>query len=386
MKKKPIRKKKDNPAILIVVFALSVIAGVLISSIYRTDNKTQPRKFTKSKEIQAILSEKNFRKQVEQYTRLIERVGPEQAQEEFQHSGVPYTGQMHLLNHTAGDVIWKKYGPKGITKCKDYFSSSCYHGFIINAIGDGRVENLIPVMQECKKVGRINYFQCSHAVGHGLLAYSGYADIMKGLSLCDQVKADIKDFAVDYCYNGVFMENIWGLHEGRPSPDRWVDSKDIRYPCNYKGLKEAHLPECWYNQAIYMLNKFYKGDHVKVAQVCDTVEGDRSKKMCFDGVFRSLHSTTENDVHKKIEKCMQMPENWKENCVVIQASASYQQGDRNLPYRICSESPIGKKACYKEIANSIYFYPSTLAEKKLWCGKIPAEYRIERCETNALSM
>ncbi|HSW47835.1 MAG TPA: hypothetical protein VLG67_02030 [Candidatus Saccharimonadales bacterium] len=381
LRKKSMQKKGDSIVNMFIIFILAVFAGSILAPIIGTSNNHRPNLPPRSKEIQAILSEKDFRKQVAQYTKLIERVGPIEAQEEFQHSGIPFTGQMHLLNHTVGNIIWKKYGPKGITMCKDYFSSSCYHGFILNAIGDGKLDNINLAMKECKKVGWESYLQCAHAVGHGFLAYLGYANMMKALDMCDQVKTNIKDFAANYCYNGVFMENIWGLHEGRPSPDRWVSKDDMRFPCDYKELKERHLPECWYNQALHLNNEFFHGDLVKVAKVCDTVEGDRSKYMCFDGVFRSLHSMTANDIPKKFDKCKQMPNGWEETCIALQAGASFQQGDRELPFIICAETKVGKSKCYQEIANSIQGNIYKVAEKNELCKRIPNEYRMGVCKT-----
>jgi hypothetical protein len=378
---KQITNVKNNSTFLLIIFSVSVFVGGLTTYV---DNKPDLKKSSalkeKSPEIKDLLSENKFKKKVELYARLIERIGPEQAQEELHSSGVPYTGQMHLLNHTVGDFIWNKFGPSGITRCRDYFSSSCYHGFILNAIGDGKIENINLVMNECKKTGSPpSYMQCAHAVGHGFLAYVGYSNLMEGLSLCDSVKKDIADFAVDYCYNGVFMENVWGLHEGRPSPDRWVSDEDMYYPCNYEGLTREHLPECWYNQAIYINNKFFEGDIVKVAYVCASLEEGGSQYMCFDGAFRSLHSMTESNVARKYEICSQMPDGWKEKCIAIQASASFQQGDRSLPFKICSDTKIGKKDCYEELFKMIKWVINSSDERISLCNKIPKEYRIDNC-------
>jgi hypothetical protein len=380
-RKKNFKEKKDSNASLGILFILALVIGILLPKVF---NNSQSKNLTrqeveKREEINKILLEKSFKKQVELYTKLIERVGPEQAQEDLQHSGVPFTGQMHLLNHTAGNIIWKKFGPSGISKCKNYFSSSCYHGFILNAIGDGNVDNINPVMSECKRTGRSSYFQCAHAVGHGFLAYVGYANLIEGLKMCDQVRSNVHDFEVNACYNGVFMENVWGLHEGRPSPDRWVKADNMNFPCDYEGLKEEHLPECWYNQIFYLNNEYYHGDYVKLSQVCINVEGNRSRSMCFDGIFRSLHSRTANDLSKKFEVCRQMPQDWQETCISIQAGAAFQQGDRELPFKICSQAVIGKSKCFQDIAGSIQFYIKDNGEIESLCNKIPIEYRVGVC-------
>lgn len=383
--KKNIKKTREE---IIYAFRLTgvflvFILAIGVSAVFLDKNSKQNTESVsvvgKSPEIQKILEEKDIDKQIETYTKLIKRVGPVRAQEELHDSGVPFTGPMHLLNHTAGDIIWKTEGPAGVTKCRDYFSSSCYHGFILNAIGDGSVENINPVLEECRKKGTANYAQCAHAVGHGLLAYAGYANLIDALSLCDEIKAGVEDFVLGYCYNGVFMENIWGLHDGAPSAERWVSDTDIRYPCNDERLEERHLPECWYNQALHITNAFFHGDLVKVAKVCETIEKDQSRYMCYDATFRSIHSLTEDNIKKKFEICRKMPKKVIKSCIAVQASAAFQQGDRSLPFEICSTTNIGKERCYSEIVSSINFNINSGYERDKLCDKIPTKYRSSEC-------
>lgn len=367
---------------LVALFALALCVGYIYSN-KRATSTSIDKKSKQEIELVKIKESNNIDEQRRLYTKLLDRVGPEKAQEGFQHSGVQFTGQMHLLNHTAGDYIWEKYGVSGITKCKDYFSYSCYHGFILNALGGGNLKNIDLIMAECKKQGVDSYAQCSHAVGHGYLAYVGYANLLKGLDLCDQTQMRVSDFQVSYCHNGVFMENIWGLHEGRPSPERWVSATDMRYPCNDPRIAETYLPECWYNQSIHMMNAFFNGDLVKVAQVCNDVQGEKSKYMCFDGTFRSLNTATENNIEAKFEKCKQMPEGWKETCIAVVISASFQQGDRVLPFRICADTEFGKKECYIKLIDSISYSIKSDQERDMLCQRIPLEYRETRCKFTA---
>lgn len=364
---------------LVILFILALCVGYIYSNKPATTLISSDKQSKQEVELVKIKESNNIDEQRRWYTKLLDRVGPEKAQEDFQQSGVQFTGQMHLLNHTAGDYIWKKYGTSGITKCKDYFSHSCYHGFILNAIGDGNPKNIDLIMAECKKQGADSYAQCAHAMGHGFLAYVGYANLIGALEMCDQTKTRIHDFMDSYCHNGVFMENIWGLHEGKPSPDRWISASDMKYPCNDPRIAEQYLPECWYNQSIHMMNAFYHGDLVKVAQVCNDVLGEESKYMCFDGTFRSLNTATGNNMKAKFEKCKQMPDGWKETCIAVVMSASFQQGDRVLPFRICATTEFGKKECYSKLIDSISYSAKTGQERDILCRRIPLEYRETRC-------
>ena len=204
---------------LSIIFLVAIALGYTSTHLFYKNTAVKVKTLISS-EIEMIKKSQDIKIQQQLYIKLIKRVGPEKAQDEFQHSGIPYNGQMHLLNHTVGDYIYNKFGPKGITKCKDYFSSSCFHGFIIRGIGNGKLENVDMMMRECKKEGEETLRRCSHALGHGFLAYEGYAHLLEALKLCEDMKGRVPGFFPDFCYNGVFMENIWGLHEGGPSSDR----------------------------------------------------------------------------------------------------------------------------------------------------------------------
>jgi hypothetical protein len=373
MKRKIYKKRSFMSLYLLIIFFLAIGAGSFFPSFNAPQKEEKTAVNSKSVEIEKILTEEDAAEQVKWYLKLLKRVGPEQAQDELQNSGVPFNGPMHLLNHTAGDYVWKTYGTTGITKCRDYFSSSCYHGFILNAIGDGNLNNIDAIMADCKKQGRASYDQCSHAVGHGFLAYAGYGNLIGALEMCDKVKSKNSEFMDSYCHNGVFMENIWGLHEGRPSPERWVSTTDMKYPCTDPRIAEVYLPECWYNQATYIMNHFYQGDRVKTAEICNELFNTRSKYMW------SINMVTENNLNSKYEICSHMPEGWKEKCIAVVASAYLQQGDQEMPFRVCNNAKFGKKECFYELVGSIDHDYQPGPKKNSLCKKIPREFTGGNC-------
>src|SRR3989344_725492 len=77
-----------------------------------------------SSETEKIKNLKTTAEQEEVLKQLLERVGPVEAQEEMFRSGLPFTGQTHLLIHTVGNYIYDKYGPGGLSLCRDYFLSA----------------------------------------------------------------------------------------------------------------------------------------------------------------------------------------------------------------------------------------------------------------------
>lgn len=308
-----------------------------------------------SKEIEKIKLAKNIDEQVTLYLSLIKRVGPIQAQEQLFRSGLPFTGQTHLINHSVGEYLYEKYGSAGLTKCKEYFLSSCYHGFLIMAIAAEGMPGVSKIMEECRKSGPAVLSQCAHAVGHGFLANSGYKNLMEALLLCDQVDLPSGLFPLFNCYDGVFMENIWAVHEdGTPSPDRWVKEDDPFYPCNDKRIDEKYLLGCWSNQPALMYQQF-RGDIKKVGLECEKVPDMKNKGMCFNGLSRQIHPITAGRVDSVFEMCSLLPTEWNNYCVNTNALAYFGVGDTELPFSICNRV-IGQEnraECYKALMGLI---------------------------------
>src|SRR3989338_8723424 len=232
-----------------------------------------------SPEIQEIKSLTNLDEQVRVYRRLIERVGPAEAQEQLYHSGLPFTGQTHLLNHAVGEYLFNEFGAQGLAQCKEYFLASCYHGFTILAIGRSGVEGMDEIARECQKLGLSVTSQCSHAFGHGFLAWVGYENFTKALDLCNEMTARVEGFPGFNCRDGVFMENIWGVHDGKPAEDRWVKEGDLFYQCNDPRIDAKDLDGCWANQPSLMY-QMLKGDLKRVGELCLQVEPENLKRTC----------------------------------------------------------------------------------------------------------
>src|SRR5437762_2668771 len=126
---------------------------------------------TNQPEIEALLATKEIEQQQAAIRTLLLRIGPEAAQEELLRSGLPFTGQSHLIIHTVGSMIYKKFGAQGISHCRPYFLGGCFHGFLINAISERGPDAVLDVWPACQKAGPAVPDECAHAVGHGLLVW-----------------------------------------------------------------------------------------------------------------------------------------------------------------------------------------------------------------------
>lgn len=357
--------------LMVFWLALVLVFGGITLLFHLTVQKDNAR----GNEIERILNSSSLDEQAKLYEALIERVGPGEAQEELVGSGLPFTGQTHLLNHVVGDYLYDHFGASGLIYCKDYFLSSCYHGFLIKAIGRGGLQEVEKVMEECKKAGPGVDAQCAHAMGHGFLAWQGYENLIPALKLCDKLGQDIEGFPLFNCRDGVFMENIWAVHEdGTPSPDRWVREDDPVYPCNDPRIEDAYRRACWSNQPSLMYQLFGR-DIEKVGQACLAVENPVLQKTCFDGLARQIQPLTKGSVSLSFSLCALMPSGWVDFCVITLAASGFGVGDREIPFQLCAQidSSVSKKECYHTLSGMVRFYARSFQERKQWCEKIKDE-------------
>jgi len=286
-----------------------------LRSLYEDgENKNQRILKGTYREIDKIFTSNNLKEQIVLYRTLIERVGAEEAQEALLRSGLPFTGETHLLNHEVGYFLYEKEGAKGLMECKDYFLSSCYHGVLVKAMGDNGLLSLSKVMESCKKSDWTVVPQCAHAIGHGLLAWSGYKNLPETLALCDKVESEVEDFPVYNCHDGVFMENNYAVHLGAPSPDRWIKYDDPFYPCNDSRIEEKYRKACWSNQPQLQFEQF-GGDIRRLGALCEGVKNEEYRVTCFNSIARHIHSFTFGNVEVAFNMCANLANEQYVHCL-----------------------------------------------------------------------
>ncbi len=307
--------------------------------------------------------------------KLVERVDVEQALEILEHSALPHTGEGHLAVHQIGFYAYKKYGIDSILKCKDYFLYACYHGAIIEAASDQGFEVIAKMADRCK-ASPLRYYQCSHAAGHSINAILNY-DLPKALVKCDEIFEGEVNFqgALSSCHNGVFMENLFGVHDwgtGEERKNDWL-SEDPYFPCNYFG--EKYQKGCWLNQAarIYQMNK---GDIIKTAEVCQKIGNNEYTLWCMDNLARQIHPLTNGEAGKVFELCKQEGGTWYNHCITVNAQAYYSVGDRLKGIEICKMmSPGSGEPCYSQISDQIFSDDLENKGKLDLCNKLDEPFK-----------
>lgn len=368
--------------LLLLLFNFGVMGYFIFTFMGKSEAELPVKKTLLSPEISAIVATTDQKIQTEAYMKLLNRVGPAEAQEQLYHSGLPFDGQSHLLNHEAGEWLYEKYGTKGLTYCKDYFLSSCYHGFLIEFIADKGLQSLPDVMKACWQVGTATATQCAHAIGHGVLAWEGYKNLPQALKDCDRVEATSSKFPTYNCYDGAFMENNWAVHDdGTPSEDRWFKESDPTYPCYDGQIAEKYRRACWSNQPQVMY-KMFKGDIDKVAKECETIKAKDYQDTCFDSLARQINPVTQGNAQMVFDLCNKMPVGWKSKCVDSNVSAFFSVGDREIPFVLCERIPeSGRAGCYEVLQQRISSYIPTLSERISMCSRIPEHYLTTYCPT-----
>jgi len=172
----------------------------------------------------------------------IQSIGAEQAYAQFESEmGSVISVEQHQKAHDFGEGLYAALSMSGFSSCNDKYGYGCAHGFIAGAVRNQGRESLRAIEDEClaSNIGD-DVFVCAHGIGHGALAYVGYApeSLETGLELCHV----LPNVQAKNCYSGVFMEynlQLMGNGERRPSEDLFA-------PCST--ISEEYVSPCMYWQ------------------------------------------------------------------------------------------------------------------------------------------
>ncbi len=323
-------------------------------------------------DIKALLAETDKQKQAKIVHAMAEKYGTLETLSLMQRAGLPYTGETHLLVHEIGNVAYQKYGQDALKYCTDAFLSACYHGVILNELGEHGLEGVGKMVESCKSAGPGVLSQCAHAAGHGFLAWKNYK-LLEALPFCDKLH-DMDNAIPEFnCHDGAFMENIFGVHDGAPSPNRMIKQDDPYYPCN--AVPAKYVPGCYADQATVMY-EIYKGDLRKIALGCDGVTDENNKRICYDNFARQIHPITLGKADKAIELCKNATGIWQDQCLISIVSAAFSVGDKvDMPYALCPavQNAAKQNECYEVIIANISSYARDAVERRQLCGYIKSD-------------
>ena len=310
--------------------------------------------------------------------RMIQKYGALKTQE-YLGRALPLTGISHLLVHYIGVYLYRQEGDRALQYCTENFLAGCQHGVIITAIADKGLEGISGIYIYCDRVGTWMGRACAHGIGHGLLAWVDYGALLDALEFCDRIGDTASSFPIFNCHDGVFMENVFGVHGGKPSEKRWIDRQDFAYPCNSVPVK--YRLGCWANQGsiIYELTA---GDLTAIVDTCDTIANYEFKQKCYQSLVRIINPMSSGDSQKGISLCRQFTRGgWRDFCLVNLMQATFALGDRSSPYQICDSfgTEGGRRDCYAVLASMINQYVQGAFQIQEACERVPRRFQVPPC-------
>ncbi len=257
--------------------------------------------FTASRRNAAGLSQETS--SVPYWTSRIKKVGGVRAYSELSTSvSSADPSVQHGAAHAFGGALFAVEGLPGISVCDDQFSYGCYHEFIGQALlADGL--SILPSIRAACDATKAP-IACGHGIGHGLLAYFGYAktDLQKAIDTCTQ----IGDMSQQGCFGGAFMEYnmriMTGLKNTRPLDDSLYAPCDT-YSGDAKRSCMFYQPQWWWSVLAENASSDRTSLLIHMSSLC--AQSDE-KDMCFEGVGLMIPASVSYDPKRAIALCKQV--------------------------------------------------------------------------------
>jgi hypothetical protein len=328
----------------------------------------------------------------------------------------------HVYAHGIGIAAYK--GPETVSQtfalCTTDFQSGCYHGVIQAYFADDRAggggvtaEKLNTLCTDYRTPERRWLdFQCSHGMGHGLMAVNAH-NLLTALDACDLLT---ETFEKQGCWGGAFMENIinvthphhtattqqadggHGEHGGAQAaaegghaehggaaphahgeaaaePFKALDEAEPLYPCTV--VREHHRRQCYLMQTSAILWR-NGGDFAAASEQCLRAPEDM-RQTCFQSLGRDANSWARGSQEQAIAYCGQAPADVQAYCIVgvvknivdVTAKASDGLG-------FCKEVPdASKPACYRAVGQQIGILHAASPRRERECAAAERGYVTE---------
>lgn len=220
--------------------------------------------------------------------------------------------QQHLIAHALGEALYRTETPaQVIAACGGLYEFGCAHQVFGMLVHERGVSSIEALAKECKTFKNIEYGDCLHAIGHGLVNVHGYdqEDIQPSLDACDRIQDRTNRIQfLKSCYGGVYMEYLMRyLLIGTKLEPRPLTGDDPYAPCDAQPFSKAKrvcafwlLPwmHSQYNFA------FNEATFAKLGTFCRTTQDADIKDPCLMSLGREAAITNQFDVPKIQSLCM----------------------------------------------------------------------------------
>lgn len=244
---------------------------------------------------------KELRELKDVFKKNIEDMGGEKAYAQFLAEVDTRDLASHSQAHAFGEALYEVKGIDGLAVCDSSFEFGCYHSLFGVAVQYEGIQKLPEFDEACvQKYGDMN-LPCQHGIGHGVLIYTDYDNLVEALELCET----IAELPTGGCSSGVFMEyNFHTMDESNPSFIRPLGD-DPHEPCG--ALPERFKASCYFEQVQWWQNVYNK-DHAKIGELCGTLDADSFEyRACYNGAGNYIAAVSDMKNEGIIAECALMP-------------------------------------------------------------------------------
>ncbi len=204
----------------------------------------------------------------------------------------------HEQAHSFGEALYEAEGINGLRACDSSFEFGCYHSFFGVAVQAEGIEVLPQFDEACRtKYGDYN-LPCQHGIGHGILVYTDYTNLVKALELCETIST----LPTGGCSSGVFMEyNFHSMDESENGSYLRVQEEDLYAPCNMLPLR---FQASCYNEQVQWWQSIFNSDFGYIGTLCQTLPSNTDvSEACFHGMGNYIAANEELNLEKINEQC-----------------------------------------------------------------------------------
>ena len=191
------------------------------------------------------------------------------------------------------------------------------------------------------------YMPCQHGIGHGILVYTDYTNLVDALKLCETVST----LPTGGCSSGVFMENNFHTMDASADTAHLRTAGDNLYaPCDT--LPERFQASCYLEQ-VQWWQTLFKNNFKHIGELCGAIKksGD-VMDACYHGIGNYLAASVALNPKKIIIGCRDMPSE-KTQALCHEGASWLVRGDGlgiENAKEICSALPVDyARACLRTL-------------------------------------
>jgi hypothetical protein len=277
---------------------------------------------------------------------IIEK-GADQAYASFLQSVPSNSIDPHSQVHAFGEALYEVKGLDGLSACDSSFEFGCYHSFFGVAVYAEGIEVLPQFDEACRKKYGSQNLPCEHGIGHGVLVYTDYENIVDALELCETVSVR----PTGGCTSGVFMEYNFHTMDDVQAGEYIRDVGENLYePCDQ--LPERFRASCYFEQVQWWQNIF-ANDFKHIGELCSKLDEDSAEYVaCYNGIGNYVSAFAEFEYNKIVETCSGMPTQRARGLCHEGATwlVRIQEGAEGVPEKLCEalEEPY-RSECFQKL-------------------------------------